>query len=132
MARTKTAVSKAENDSKAQEKPVKKERKPRAPTAYNNFVKNFYATYEVEDGEEKPKPKEMISMAAAAWKELTDDEKAEYKTVSTEITIEIKKEKPKKKAESEDKPKKGKGGKGLRKGKPASDDEAEAEEEDEE
>ena len=129
MARTKTAVSKAENDSKAQEKPVKKERKPRAPTAYNNFVKNFYATY--EDGEEKPKPKEMISMAAAAWKELTDDEKAEYKTVSTEITIEIKKEKPKKKAESEHKPKKkeGKGGKGLRKGKPASDDEAEEEDE---
>lgn len=116
MARTKT-VSKAENDSKAQEKPMKKERKPRAPTAYNNFVKNFYAEYQIPDGEEKPKPKEMISMAAAAWKELTDDEKAEYKTVSTEIAVEIK----------EEKPKKGKGCKGLRKGKPASEDEADDE-----
>lgn len=93
MARTK--ISKAENDSKAIEKPVK-ERKPRTPTAYNNFVKNFYAQYQIPDGEEKPKPKEMISMAAAAWKELSEDEKAEYKTPLDTEDVKIVEDKPKK------------------------------------
>ena len=100
MAGTKTAVSKAEKVSKKiDEKPVKKERKPRAPTAYNNFIKHFYAEFAVPDGEEKPKPKEMIAMAAAEWKKLTDDEKAEYKSSAnsdTEEATDKEPEKPKK------------------------------------
>lgn len=108
MAGTKIAASKAEKVSKKiDEKPVKKERKPRAPTAYNNFIKHFYAEFAVPDGEEKPKPKEMIAMAAAEWKKLTDDEKAEYKTPVSSDTEEAKEE-PKKKEEKKSKKKEAK------------------------
>lgn len=102
MAGTKIAASKAEKVSKKiDEKPVKKERKPRAPTAYNNFIKHFYAEFAVPDGEEKPKPKEMIAMAAAEWKKLTDDEKAEYKTPVSSDTEEPKKKEEKKSKKKE-------------------------------
>ena len=107
MAGTKTAASKAEKVSKKiDEKPVKKERKPRAPTAYNNFIKHFYAEFKISDGEEKPKPKEMIAMAAAEWKKLSVEEKAEYKTPTNSDTDEpaekpAKKEKAKKPAKEE-------------------------------
>ena len=94
-----TKISKAEKASKAiDEKPVKKERKPRAPTAYNNFVKSFYAEYKSDETNEKLGPKEMIALAASEWKKLSDDAKAEYKTPVSSDNEDAKpeEEKPKK------------------------------------
>jgi len=79
-----TKASKAETDSAAIDKKLKKNgeakapRKPRSPTAYNFFVKKFYEDYKASEDNEKLAPKEMISAAASAWKALSEDDKATF------------------------------------------------------
>ena len=115
MAGTKTAktpkASKAEAYSKVIDEttPDKAPRKPRAPSAYNLYVKQFYIDYKANEDNEKMPPKQMIAAAATSWKNLTDEEKAEFKAshISTSPTTddeatESKEDKPKK----EEKPKK--------------------------
>jgi ribonuclease E len=90
---------------KKQRKPrVAKEDKPekrtRAPSAYNYYVKEFIFDFKASagTGDEIPPPKEMISMAAASWKTLSDEEKADFKAKHC-APVE-------KKEEAEEKPKK--------------------------
>lgn len=55
-----------------------KDDKPKKPpSAYNIFVKQTMATLKVEQPEIPAK--ELMSMAAGKWKELSDDEKAAFK-----------------------------------------------------
>ena len=104
---------------KKQRKPrVAKEDKPekrtRAPSAYNYYVKEFIFDFKASagTGDEIPPPKEMISMAAASWKTLSDEEKADFKAkhcppVEKKEEAEEKPKKEKKaKVEAEEKPKK--------------------------
>jgi len=54
------------------------EKKPkRAPTAYNNFTS--FKMKEIRSNDPSITAKEAMSKAAAAWKEMSDEEKNEYK-----------------------------------------------------
>lgn len=54
------------------------EKKKRAPSAYNLYVKDRVATLKMEMPDTPPK--ELLSVAAAEWKNLTDEEKAKFKS----------------------------------------------------
>jgi hypothetical protein len=73
---SKKTASKKKDDAVAAEKKPKK-----PPTAYNNFVKQHIAKLRAEQTEIPPR--ELMKVAAAAWKELTKQEQQEYKTVIT-------------------------------------------------
>ena len=54
------------------------EKKPkRAPTAYNNFTS--FKMKEIRSTDPSITAKEAMKKAAAAWKEMSDEEKSEYK-----------------------------------------------------
>jgi hypothetical protein len=54
------------------------EKKPkRAPTAYNNFT--GFKMKEIRSTDPSITAKEAMTKAAAAWKEMSDEEKNEYK-----------------------------------------------------
>ena len=54
------------------------EKKPkRAPTAYNNFTS--FKMKEIRSTDPSITAKEAMKKAAAAWKEMSDEEKNEYK-----------------------------------------------------
>jgi hypothetical protein len=72
------------------EKADKPKRAPRAPTAYNLFVKQFYIDYKEDASNEKLPPKEMIRLAAAAWKLVPDEEKAVQKEAAKTAAAEAK------------------------------------------
>ena len=65
------------------------EKTKRTPSAYNNFIKDFFSKYKSNSSEHDSKkhkklPKDIICMAALVWKELSDAEKAKYKTIVQE------------------------------------------------
>ena len=67
-----------------EEKPKKKTKKveeekkaKRAPSAYNNYVKQRIIELKKEQGETSAK--ELMQMAAAEWKNLSEEEKGSYK-----------------------------------------------------
>jgi hypothetical protein len=54
------------------------EKKPkRAPTSYNNFTS--FKIKEIRSNDPSVTAKEAMSKAAAVWKEMSDEEKNEYK-----------------------------------------------------
>ncbi len=84
--RIQAIVAVASDDSDDDYKPKKKGRKPKAqdptkvkktPSAYNNFVKKIME--EIKKENVGTAPRDLMKIAGAKWKELSDEQKQKYK-----------------------------------------------------
>lgn len=71
----KTSIIGGDDDTDVKE--VKKEKTKRAPTTYNLFIK--YQMNEIRKNNSEIMPKDCMKLATAKWREMSDEEKEEFK-----------------------------------------------------